>query len=262
MGAVSSALASGRRLESPAGSSWITKVLVPGCMVETALMFPLANIEAPWFRAATLSIFIITELAFMGLHADSFVRFGPFTVPPCLLILLLFVLPAGSPRKELVPWLPLFIATSSLLPVVVHGLSKRYKVQARTRPVDVERGSNYSIDTWSGRSSLPRASHDQPGRPPSQPHDSVLFGCPGRPSSRYSHQTGDSDVGLSDVSGRAQSDWDSQTRGFFPAQSNHRAPQDSGQAHRQEGYQFGHPDLDLVSENASASSGQPLLDSP
>src|SRR5438105_2796969 len=114
-------------------------------------------------------------------------RFGPFTVPACLLILLLFVLPAGSPRKELVPWLPLFIATSSLLPVGVHWLSKRYKVQVRSRPVDVERGSDYSIDTWSDRSPLPRASHDDKlGRPPSQPHDSVLFGCPGRPASHYS----------------------------------------------------------------------------
>jgi len=184
-------------------------------------------------------------------------------VPACLLILLLFVLPAGSPRKELVPWLPLFIATSSLLPVLLHGLSRRYKVQARTRTGDVERGPNYSIATLTERSTLPRASHDdQPGRPPSQPHGSVLFGCLGRPPSDYSRQTGDSDVGLSDVSARTQSDWDSQTRGFFGAQANQQSPQDPGHTHRQgwEGFPYGQPD-DLPSENASASSGQPLLNS-
>ena len=128
-----------------------------------------------------------------------------------LLILLLSILPAGSNRKELVPWLPLFIATYGLATVALHEVSLRF--HNGQSPVSLEDGpSEMSIRAWNLGAARPRAFRGTR-------LDSLLFGRYG-PSSHHSRQTGDSEFHLSDVSGRCQSDWDSVTRHFFTAEDN------------------------------------------
>ncbi|KAK4451615.1 hypothetical protein QBC34DRAFT_49219 [Podospora aff. communis PSN243] len=205
-----------RRLETRGGHlCQVTKVFACGCMVGTAILFPLANVGDLWFRCATLSIFIITALAFHALHVEPFVRFGPFTAPLALFILLLAVLPPDSPRTELIPWLPLFIASFSLSTVAVHEIHKRH-VDQEPR-ISLEDGpSDISIGTWSYRSAQMEAASDQESRHTlgNSTIDVFLLGL-------HDHQLEypvrhDSDISLSDGSSRLPSDWDSETRSFFP----------------------------------------------
>jgi len=210
-----------RRLESRGGQlCQVIKVFASGCMVETAILFPLANVEALWFRCAVLSIFIITALAFHALHLEPFVRFGPFTAPLALFILLLAVLPPASPRTELIPWLPLFIASFSLFTVAIDEVHKR--LNNRPAP-SVEDGlSDIPIGSWSYRSSQMETLSDQQSfRTVDDLHtiDTLLRGLHSPRIHYPPHQTADSDISLSDGSGRVPSDWDSTTRSFFPARN-------------------------------------------
>ncbi|KAK0631976.1 hypothetical protein B0T14DRAFT_17207 [Immersiella caudata] len=209
-----------RRLETRGGElCQITKVFSCGCMVGTAILFPLANVGDLWFRCATLSIFIITTLAFHALHIEPFVRFGPFTAPLALFILLLAVLPPGSPRTELIPWLPLFIASSSLSTVAIHKIHRRF---VDPQPwISLEDGpSDISIGTWSCRAAQMEAASDQQSS-----HtlgeltiDALLLGLHDVPPLQYPERH-DSDISLSDGPGRLPSDCDSETRSFFPQQN-------------------------------------------
>lgn len=210
-----------RRLESRGGQLCkVIKVFASGCMVETAILFPLANIEALWFRCAVLSIFIIAALAFHALHLEPFIRFGPFTAPLALFILLLAVLPSASPRTELIPWLPLFIASFSLSTVAVDEVHKR--LNSHSAP-SVEDGlTDIPIGSWSYRSSqMETLSDEQSIRTLDDLNtiDTLLRGIHGPQLHYHPHQIADSDISLSDGSGRAPSDWDSTTRSFFPARN-------------------------------------------
>lgn len=221
-------LDSHRHLELRGGQlCQITKTLTCGCMIGTAILFPLANTEALWFRSATLSIFLLTALAFHGLHIEPFIIFGPFTAPAALLLLLLAVLQPGPSRKELIPWLPLFIASFSLVTVAIHETSKRFKVRRRRVVSSVEDGRS---STWSSdRSVVPR----DRSRPPSQSNRrNPLYFAHAWPPSHYSHRTGDSELALSDVPalGGCRSEWDPDTQGFFtggddsPVHGQHHQP--------------------------------------
>ncbi|KAK0731641.1 hypothetical protein B0H67DRAFT_81417 [Lasiosphaeris hirsuta] len=239
------------------------KTLTCGCMIGTAILFPLANALALWFRAATLSIFILTGLAFHGLHTEPFVEFGPFTVPLALLILVLSVLPAGSPRAELVPWLPLFIAFTSLFTVAVHEVSRRFSVRRRTI-VLMDDFSGVSIDTLGNRSgevgTFINGRHSRPAAESS--HFDPLYYSQNGPPSHYSRRTGDSEISLSGGVEEARSDWDSMTRGFFPRNQNRPATEQQEHFHAPLDSGIGSevPDQELALEDLSVRSDQPLLE--
>ncbi|KAK3341751.1 hypothetical protein B0T25DRAFT_352318 [Lasiosphaeria hispida] len=239
------------------------KTLTCGCMIGTAILFPLANTLALWFRAVTLSIFILTGLAFHGLHPEPFVKFGPFTAPLALLILVLSVLPASSPRAEIVPWLPLFIAFTSLLTVAVHELSKRFSVRRRANVLRDEL-SGVSIDTLSNGSVEAGTGDDGPRNlPPAESNrfESLYYSQNGPPS-HYSRRTGDSEISLSDRVGQAPSDWDSITRGFFPGNQDRPATEQQEHVHAplDSGVGSEVPNQELASGNLSVRSDQPLLE--
>jgi hypothetical protein len=158
-----------------------------------------------------LQSFMAVELSF----ADQD-RFGPFTAPLALFILLLAVLPPGSPRTELIPWLPLFIASLSLSTLAVHEIHRR--LVDRHPWSSLENGlSDISIGTWSYRSAQMEAASDRESNHTlgDSTIDVFLLGLHDHPL-QYPVRH-DSDISLSDGSGRLPSDWDSETRSFFPA---------------------------------------------
>ncbi len=85
----------------------------------------------------------------------------------------------------------------------------------------------------------------------------------GGPSSRYSGTTRDSDLALSDIEGQYQPDWDPVIRPLFVPQDQIPEAGASEQNHTQAptGIPIGPPDQDLVPEDVSTSSNDPLLGS-
>ncbi|KAK0657351.1 hypothetical protein B0T16DRAFT_58664 [Cercophora newfieldiana] len=256
-------LTSHRRLETRGGQiCQVFKVFACGCMIGTAFLFPLANatVEALWFRCATLSIFIITTLAFHAIHVEPFVRFGPFTAPVALFILLLAVLPPGSPRAELIPWLPLFIAASSLSTVAIHESYMRFEDPSPR--LSLEDGpSDISIGTWSYRSTQIGAlsnQHSGHAQGDLAAIDALLH-LQGPPF-HYAQQRHDSDISLSDGSGRIPSDWDSETRSFWPDRNTQPNYHERSQASvYQQGNGHDEMDTDHTSEGESTRSVDLLL---
>jgi len=53
---------------------YIAKVLSIGCMIQSAVLFPLASEQAQWVQHTTLSVFIITTLAFTAVNGELLVR--------------------------------------------------------------------------------------------------------------------------------------------------------------------------------------------
>ncbi|KAK0617955.1 hypothetical protein B0T17DRAFT_475001, partial [Bombardia bombarda] len=196
-----------------------SKIMSCGSMIGTAILFPLANTGGIWFRAVTISIFIPMALIFHALQYERFVRFGPYTAPVALFLLLLAVLPADSSREELVPWLPLFIVSLSLTTVAIDKASQHLgsprSLVAFKR--DVDELSGVSIDSWSD-CSAEALSDLYEHRPPSESYrfNPIFFGRHG-PSSQCSQWTGSSAsvICLSDVMGQRQADWDPLTQTFF-----------------------------------------------
>lgn len=142
-------------------------------------------------------------------------RLGAFTGAVALALLLVAVLWGGSASKELVPWLPLFIAFLSLTTVAVHKVS--HHPEARPLIDSVEHGfPGLSIDTWDDGSSRTGSDPEVP-QPPTESNrqDSLYFALCGPPS-RCSQRTG-TDLSLSSVVGQCRSHWDAQTRSHFPA---------------------------------------------
>ncbi|KAK3310155.1 uncharacterized protein B0T15DRAFT_488845 [Chaetomium strumarium] len=125
------------------------KITACGGMIGTAVLFPLANVQGLWFRAVTLSIFTLSALAFHALHIEPFIRFGPYTAAAALVFLLVAVLSAGSSRKDLIPWLPLFIASVSLITVATHEASQH--IGHRPVAFDEEALSRASMDSIQGQ---------------------------------------------------------------------------------------------------------------
>ncbi|KAL2154895.1 hypothetical protein VTH82DRAFT_3571 [Thermothelomyces myriococcoides] len=194
------------------------QIMTCGGMIGTSVLFPLANIQGLWFRASTLSIFIITALVFAALRLEPLVRYGRFTVPVCLAILLLAVLAAGSTREGLIPWLPLFIASVSLITVTIDDVLRRIKRQSPSFSGDgvrswasTEACSNYSLRSMStepqSQSTLGSTQNDR-----------LLFARYGPPS-RMSQRTDTigTDITLSGVAPQFRPHWDVQTRSCFSA---------------------------------------------
>ncbi|KAK4129526.1 hypothetical protein N657DRAFT_80941 [Parathielavia appendiculata] len=241
----------------------VFKVMACGCMIGTGILFPLANVEGFQFRALTLSIFIISALGFHALYLQPFIRFGPFTAAAALFFLLVAVVGAGSSRTDLIPWLPLFIASLSLITVAIYEISQH----VGPAPLSFTAGeplSGISIDTLSERSS--RTMSTQRGVQTSlesNRNDSLLFAHHGPPS-RTSHRTATdiTDITLSIVEGYCRPEWDPQTRSYFLGNAlPEREPlgkscQRSPSPGRQENRDL---DMDLDSDPGSLESSHPLL---
>ncbi|KAL2263233.1 hypothetical protein VTK26DRAFT_7652 [Humicola hyalothermophila] len=206
-----------RHRHAPAqGLRHITKITACGGMIGTAILFPLAYNEGLWFRAVTLSIFILTTLGFHVLHINPFVRFGPFTATVALILLVVAVLSGGSTRSEIIPWLPVFIASLSLATVAIHELSQCTAARPLSYTTEDE-FSGVAVDAWSERSLLTLPT-SQGHRAPSQSNrfDPPFYAHQG-PSSRCSHRTdaGATEITLSGVVGQCREHWDAQTRKYF-----------------------------------------------
>ncbi|KAK3328889.1 hypothetical protein B0H66DRAFT_5345 [Apodospora peruviana] len=236
----------------------LIKIFSCGSMIGTAVLFPLANAGGLWFRAVTLTIFLLAALVFHSLHIEPFVRTGPYTAPVALLFLLLAVLPAGSSRKELIPWLPLFLVFSSLGTVAVDKASKRIRLR-RGGDVVLDQFSGVSIDT-SSEESFRTVSDRRGRRPPSQSnrHNAIYFGRYGPPS-QYSCRTGsgDSELTLSGVTGQPRPTWDPQTQSYFTPER--IQPMDlPGQPYAWMDRDY-ESEPDMASESTSGRSDHPLL---
>ncbi|KAL2180304.1 uncharacterized protein P884DRAFT_193178 [Thermothelomyces heterothallicus CBS 202.75] len=194
------------------------KIVACGGMIGTAILFPLADVQGLWFRALTPSIFILSALGFHALHLEPFIRYGRFTVPAALAFLLVAVLAAGSAREELIPWLPLFIASSSLTTVAMDDISQRIGL----RPASLGRDdvpSWTSTDTWSNYSLRSVSTQQRPQSVlASTLHDPLFFARHGPPS-RMSQRTytNGTDITLSGIAPQLRSHWDAQTLGYFSA---------------------------------------------
>ncbi|KAL2128715.1 hypothetical protein VTI74DRAFT_8805 [Chaetomium olivicolor] len=239
------------------------KVVACGGMIGTAILFPLANAEGLWLRAVTLSIFILSMLGFHALHVEPFLRYGPFTAAAALVFLLVAVLSAGSSRKELIPWLPLFIASLSLITVALYEVSRLYGRRPLSFTVEDE-FSGVSIDTWSERSH--RTLSTQSGSQPLLESNRLdwLYFVHNGPPSRSSHRTGtnSTDITLSGVVGQCQPHWDAQTLSHF---SGHARPEE--EAMEEPHARIASPGqenpselgLDMPSDDGAVESSQPLL---
>ncbi|KAK4105813.1 hypothetical protein N658DRAFT_134217 [Parathielavia hyrcaniae] len=241
----------------------VFKVMACGCMIGTAILFPLANVEGFRFRAVTLSVFIISALGFHALYPQPFVQYGPLTAAAALFFLLVAVLGAGSSRSDLIPWLPLFAASLSLITVVVYEISEHVEPE----PLSCAAGeplSGISVDTLSESCSRTMSSHFGPQTPlETNRHDRLLFIHQG-PSSTTSHRTATdiTDITLSSVEGYCRPEWDAQTRSHFmenalpererPGQACQRSPSPGGERSRD-------LDMDLDPCRGSLESSHPLL---
>ena len=186
-------------------------------------------------------------------------RCGRFTAPVALLVLLLVVLFAGPTKKELIPWIPLFFTSSSLITVALHEFSRHFRI--RWRPQFLEDGTlNVIADTWSDPSYRARLICDNVGcRPPSESlrHDPIFFERHG-PSSDCTRRTGDSDIALTDVEGRCRSDWDPRALSFFALENPRQDTRPAGQTDAS--YPRDHDSQERLSlEAQSVESDQPLL---
>ncbi|KAK4240006.1 hypothetical protein C8A03DRAFT_13625, partial [Achaetomium macrosporum] len=197
------------------------------------------------------------------LHIEPFIRFGPYTAAAALVFLLVAALSAGPSRKDLIPWLPLFIASLSLITVATYEVSQL----TGHRPVSVvaeDELSMASIDRWSGCSR--RTLSTLPGPLPwfESNRRNPLYFARGGPSSRTSHRTNTNatDISLSSVEGQFRPHWDALTQSLFPdhipPERNSQAEQDVSSA--REGEER-HPDpvSDVDSDHGTVESGHPLL---
>lgn len=199
----------------------VIKITACGSMIGTAVLFPLANVEGLWFRAVTLSIFILSVLGFHALHIEPFVKYGPFTAAAALVFLLLAVLAAGSSRRDLIPWLPLFIASLSLMTIAIYKVARHGGPRHLSIAAEHE-FSGVSIDTLSNRSDRTISTQPRP-RAVLEPdrHTSLYLNLCGPSSMVSSHRTGTdaTEISLSSVEGQCRSEWDELTRGYFPKNS-------------------------------------------
>jgi hypothetical protein len=193
----------------------------------------------------------------------SLSRFGPFTAAAALFLLLVAVLAAGSARQELIPWLPLFIASLSLITVVIYDISQRMGPRPLSN-AELEDLAGVSIDARSDGSLRTVSTQQRPLRPPeSNRLDSLYFDRHGPPS-RASHRTGTNvtEISLSGVEGQCRPQWDAQTRSYFqettlPEQENPEEPFIRSASPDAQG--DSDPDSDLDSDHGTVESSHPLL---
>lgn len=170
----------------------------------------------------------------------------------------------GSQRKELLPWLPLFVAAVNVVTLAVGKLNERTK--ARQRPSTPEDGpGDMPFATWSSRSSPePSSTAGVSTRRPfdSAPHGPMVYGQFGPPS-QCSHRTGDSEMSLSDGPGCCRAAWDPATLSFFPGHESLPAAAPTSGPWESAGLAairgFDAPEMGLASEASTAASRQPLL---
>ncbi|VBB72404.1 Putative protein of unknown function [Podospora comata] len=194
------------------------KILSCGGMIGTSILFPLANGEGNSFRTITLILFIITAIAFHAIYTEPFIRSGPSTAPVALVLLLLVVIAAGPTRKDLVPWLPLFVTAWSLVTLMIN----KHMATASTH---LSISADYpftgvTIGAATERSFRSMSSQDR--RQPqfeSNRQNPLYFGRHGPPS-RYSQRTStmSSDISLSSMPAQRQEHWDPHTQAFFDNQ--------------------------------------------
>lgn len=191
--------------------------------------------------------------------ADPCSRFGLFTVAVALVLLLVAVLSAGSSRRELIPWVPLFITCSSLITVAIYELSQQ--TRARSIPQGVEEEfSGVSIDTWSDRSLRTVSGPLEPGLPFESTRFNPLYFALQGPSPRTSQRTSTNatELSLGSVAGRCRPQWDSQTRSFFPDDLPELGAQGGPHSGDSQGYENSQdPDPDSGSEHGTVN--QPVL---
>ncbi|KAK4111932.1 hypothetical protein N656DRAFT_790084 [Canariomyces notabilis] len=240
------------------------KVMSCGGMIGTAILFPLANAEGLPFRFVTLAIFVITALAFHALHLQPFVRFGPFTAAVAILLLIVAVLSSGSSRKELIPWLPLFIVASSLITVALHKMAQHMAPGRLSIAANSE--CDFSGVSIGERSELSLRTILSPQAPvpalESNRFNPLYFGRYG-PSSRTSQRTTTTGTGLSlsSVEGQVQPHWDSSIRRFFAQDTSpgQACPEETHAVNSQEPGGGLDSDPDSDSEIGTVESRRPLL---
>ncbi|KAB5551390.1 hypothetical protein GE09DRAFT_171133 [Coniochaeta sp. 2T2.1] len=168
------------------------RIMSAGGMIGTAILFPIAYADGLPFRALTISIFALSLVVFTALHFESFIRFGQYTVPIPLFILLIIVLfGAPSNGKDIVPWLPLYVVAACLFTVIIHNLPYRITRHQYAAVTQLYGSSDVALpSTTPYRSHRPSSDWSEP-RPPSESyrHDPNSFHHMGPPSAR-SVQTG------------------------------------------------------------------------
>jgi hypothetical protein len=134
-----------------------------------------------------------------------------------LVFLLVAVLAAGSSRKDLIPWLPPFIASVSLITVVIYDISLHTEA-GRVSYIPESTLSGMSIDAWSERSARTMSTQQRPQTMLESSRFDWLFFARHGPPSRMSQRTGTNvtDISLSSIEGQCRSQWDAPTRGYFP----------------------------------------------
>ncbi|KAK4199093.1 hypothetical protein QBC40DRAFT_85930 [Triangularia verruculosa] len=202
------------------------RIVSCGGMIGMAFLFPLASTEGPSFRTITLFAFILSALAFHSVYSEPFIRCGPSTAPVALILLLLVVFSAGPSKKDLVPWLPLFVTAWSLVTLMINKhmvMASHHLSISADYPfagVSTDRATEYSFRSMSSQDRNQTEFE-------SNRHNPLYFGRHG-PSSRYSQRTGtfSSDISLSSVPARLQEHWDDHTMAYFDDQEMQELPRE------------------------------------
>ncbi|KAK4172487.1 hypothetical protein QBC36DRAFT_314771 [Triangularia setosa] len=200
------------------------KILSCGGMIGTSILFPLANGEGNSFRTITLILFIIAAVSFHTIYTEPFIRCGPSTAPVALVLLLLVVISSGPSRKDLVPWLPLFVTAWSLVTLMI---SKHMATASQHLSISADYPfTGVTIGTETERSFRSMSSHDRRQPEFETNRQNPLYFERHGPSSRYSQRTNtiSSDISLSSVPARLQDHWDDHTRAYFDDQEMQELP--------------------------------------
>ncbi|KAK0658936.1 hypothetical protein QBC41DRAFT_50657 [Cercophora samala] len=235
------------------------KILSCGGMIGTSILFPLANGEGNSFRTITLILFIITAIAFHAIYTEPFIRSGPSTAPVALVLLLLVVIAAGHTRKDLVPWLPLFVTAWSLVTLMIN---KHMATASQHLSISADYPfTGVTIDTETERSFRSMSSRDR--RQPefeSNRHNPLYFGRHG-PSSRYSQRTStiSSDISLSSVPAQRRDHWDDYTQAYFDDQEMRELPRDMPEPALSRTQRNQESDLDTDTETQTSETARFLL---
>ena len=191
--------------------------------------------------------------------------YGRYILPFALLALLLAIVSAGSSRKDLIPWVPVFVVFTSISTIVVHEVVRRLHSQWAFRlATDADSG----VADESGSEHTFRTRVERQAWPPSQSNrmDPRLFRYFTGPSSFYSgdNESRSSHLTLADVSAQPQSYWTPQIWRFFADEAT--TPYAPGPSTpRMASPSDGELDLDppasppRVSEDTSIGSDVPLL---
>lgn len=144
----------------------IGKILSAGGMIGTAILFPIAQADGlP--RALILAIFTLSLITFLALRLEPFIRLGQITAAVALFILLIVVLPGDpSNKRDLIPWLPLYVVFVCLVTAYIHDFPYRITRYPYPLATPVYGGSEFSLPPTPHRSRRSSSEWSEP-RPPS-----------------------------------------------------------------------------------------------